>query len=124
MTTAEVLIRAKEELVTRGWCQGGYENRQTGEVCVAGAINLATTGAVENTHLGVFGFWRAFMRGTGYPTSGVPGWNDCPGRTPEQVLATFDAAIAIALQQERGSAETTDLHTTTSDVRGTAVVGR
>jgi hypothetical protein len=122
MLTSEILIRAKHELVTRGWHQGFYKSARTGRVCALGAINLAATEGrlweicryePEYDDPAVVAAWGLFDEvATGQPAMNgdhVPDWNDAPERTQQEVLDAFDAAIAIALAQERGSDETTDV---------------
>jgi len=91
MTTFEILQRAKQELLTRGWCQGVMQNER-GEVCAMGAVFLTDPDQDRCYEaLNVFG---------NIVHTPVPFWNDAPGRTPEQVLALFDAAIARAQRDE------------------------
>lgn len=101
MTTRATLIAARDTLLTRGWCQGHYTNRATGEVCLAGALLTAS----ESIEAALDGWaaleavlpsaWRAY-------TSLVPltYWNDAPDRTPEEVLNLLDQAIMHAAQAE------------------------
>lgn len=84
MLTSEILQRAKQELLTSGWCQGQMENHSTGEVCMMGAIlNSVCYGGLEHLN----GGYRALDL-------------LAASLTPEEVLAAFDAAIARAQQRE------------------------
>jgi hypothetical protein len=110
VTTSEILRQAKAELLVRGWCQAVYANR-AGEVCAHGALGLAvgcfsvrSTGGVSvNIHSTTFPF-AADRVLAGVVGRCVTEWNDDPRRTPEDVLAAFDAAIAIAEMQEQQEA--------------------
>lgn len=118
MTTSDYLKAARQELLTRGWCQGDTENPVTGEVCVMGAMAKAWLSARP----GPFVFRddsacrpaAKILRDLVPPIPSkalnmqklnpVAWWNDEPGRTPEEVLALFDAAIALAEQREQAEA--------------------
>lgn len=123
MLISEVLIRAKDELLTRGWCQGTYRN-DAAAVCALGAIIAASCDA-PSVDFGtgfVIRAEAALHRAIGLsPLRGVMQWNDEPTRTPEQVLDAFDAAIAIVQQHERAEGETTVGQTTTVLPRGSNV---
>jgi hypothetical protein len=97
MTTVALLRAAKQELLTRGWIQGLSQNAHG--VCLQGAV-LAVGGRVFSTAL-----LQAYQtlagclpEAEGY--NPVVYWNDTPGRTPEEVLALLDQAIARAAQDE------------------------
>lgn len=103
MTTIEVLRKAREVLVTRGWHQGGYASDRTQldtcSVCAVGAIYVAVCGKPFGT-LGrglVHAAAGLLADAVGYRGSLFgEAWNDVHGRTFEEVLAAFDAAIAAA----------------------------
>ena len=100
MTAHEILVAAKQELLTRGWTQGAFENPETGEVCALGALNRAVGGqplmmllTVESERVHTRA-WQLLEAATG--CAEVHRWNDDPARTPEDVLQAFDRAIALA----------------------------
>ena len=86
----DALVRARG-LVERGWCQGRYEADGQGETrayCAVGAW-LATGEQDVSLTLLV----RA-LRDAGH--GHLIEWNDAPERTQADVLALYDAAIALA----------------------------
>ena len=96
MTAHEILIAAKQELLTRGWCQGEYVNCATGEVCVLGAFQSAASAGPERIMAQTL-----FSQAIGVDAYDfIPGWNDDPARTPVDVLQAFDRAIALAETRE------------------------
>ena len=104
MTAHEILIAAKQELLTRGWHQGGLLDPVTGAVCALGAMSCAV-GALSLAGLRALeGFDRAtfcLQNALGVePVWGIGAWNDEPARTPEEVLQAFDRAIALAETRE------------------------
>lgn len=94
MTTVEILRQAKAELLRCGWCQHTARSA-AGERCA-----VAACGEWFQTVRDVFMRANKIQR----DDQSVAGWNDEPGRTPEEVLAAFDAAIALA-EQEATDAE-------------------
>jgi hypothetical protein len=132
MRTSEILQAAKARLTPKTWLQSdvpGAEIRVVGKVCANQAI-VAAIGLQEDSD---DPRWRKVFEpvaqllaqvATGHRDSScVPPWNDAPERTLPDVLAAFDAAIAIAQQQECGSAETTGVTDQPVDVRATTDVG-
>lgn len=115
MLTSDVLKQAKQELLTRGWCQGMYYSRRTGAVCALGATNLAATHGChfdmpcDFASAELDAAWGLLDRvTTGQPASHgryIPDWNDNLERTKQDVLDAFDAAIAIALAEELAEPE-------------------
>lgn len=107
----EDLRRTKEILETHGWCQGAFANPD-GQVCLDGAVYLATDAAVMNPSKWGINFldeatldryiavWKAlegdgeFHEGTGWA------WNDAQGRTAEDVKQLLIRAIARAEGEE------------------------
>lgn len=107
MTTAEVLRAAADRIEKYGWCQGGT-GEQGERRCAMRAISHAIDAAFNVTiatdrrspaahvakrafegarvalmkHLNLTGGWA------------VPGWNDAPGRTAEEVIAALRGAAA------------------------------
>jgi hypothetical protein len=95
MSTADVLRKAKQVLIERGWTQGRYENKN-GCVCAVGAINVVVHGAAANFNGSVPGF---YARGALREANGdrpVTDLNDHVWQTEDDVLAAFDRAIALA----------------------------
>lgn len=89
-----LLITARDELRERGWMQGDYGTTD-GPKCTLGALNWAATGAPgmtgyrpalsDSTHA------LALVLGNGY----IHQWNDWHARTADEVVATFEAGIAL-----------------------------
>lgn len=108
MTLASLLRRARS-YVARGWCQGA--NAKDGNSTSvphdsANAVSWCVIGAERRASLDLLGTDRRFVD-TGSCDAcallaAVAGcedtaeWNDAPGRTQEEVLEAYDAAIAIA----------------------------
>lgn len=97
---ADVLRRARALVDTpRKWVGGG-RRYQTFENCAATAIGNASGDNGINEKLcamarGVFADAIGALNSIG----GIWDWNDAPERTHADVLAAFDAAIALAEQQ-------------------------
>lgn len=102
MTMSETLMAAKRELETRGWWHGekGLVSRHT--LCVVQAIR-----AVESADgfLDVSHFFLQVATGQCGLIEHLFKWNDARERTLQDVLDAFDAAIAIARQQEQSVRE-------------------
>lgn len=103
MTTVETLRAAKAELLLHGWTRGTFENSRTGELCALGAINRALKGVAWSTAFAWHPTTRCLQHAIG-DGNHIAQWNDAQSRTPEDVLAAFDAAIEFALLHESGSA--------------------
>jgi hypothetical protein len=93
MTTHEALVEARNLIERDGWCQWAAADGR-GAHCMGGALGRVTQGdpncTFTETELAAF---RALGEATGTKDYGIPGWNDKPGRTKEEVLAAFDRAI-------------------------------
>lgn len=101
MTTSDELQQAKAVLIARGWYQGDYVNDVTGEVCIVGALNIVENGDPRCYYDDSDGERDDAMDILNVLAcldccGDVGEWNDWSGRTPEQVLAFLDRAIAIA----------------------------
>lgn len=104
--TAQHLLRAKQYLLDHGWCSYGAEG-DNGTVCVAMAMWRAGKGgrSAKGVDAGRCAETaNIFVRAIGHPKVEMPGiliggWNDTPGRTLDEVLATFDRAIALAMAE-------------------------
>lgn len=102
MNASKQLQLAKAVLIERGWCQGDYVNPVTGEVCIVGAFNIVQDGDPrcidedDSEPVPSDGFYWLEKLAIRHWSFDVGHWNDARGRTPEQVLAFYDAAIALA----------------------------
>ena len=93
MLTSEILVAARALLTPETWGKGN-----DGE-CIMGALGLV---AQEEIWSGAYPVLSVCALGhTGGP---LFKWNDAPERTLADVHALFDAAIAIAHQQEQAVA--------------------
>jgi hypothetical protein len=78
--TTQALIAGRRRIEV-GWCQGAMRTREG--VCAVGAVSFHVDALrVLQTALG---------------RDGIPGWNDIPTRTKDDVLALYDRAIALSL---------------------------
>lgn len=106
MKTSEILMKAKAALLARGWCQGSLE--RNGRVCAVGAITAGLYGHPQTlwSDPPLVAALDLFQRtACGKPMSRfdeyrIGPWNDAPERTLQDVYDAFDAAIAIAEQEE------------------------
>jgi hypothetical protein len=102
-STVEILERARDR-VAKGWCQGRFGDHE--RCCALGALRIGA-GAVSPED------WpddfegeskaRRLVRKVVFGTpgeAGLPHWNDTEGRTQQEVIAAFDAAIALAKKEE------------------------
>lgn len=96
------LLKAREVLRERGWCQGDYELSPGGRCCSAGAIHVAVRGDAENC-LGCDDEHYeplAAIIADGKDAMAwriIVDWNDRRRRTLAQVEAAFDAAVGLTL---------------------------
>ena len=99
MTTKEILQKARELLVTDGWCQHAY--RRNDRHCTLDAIRTAINS--ENPSNGehcqefdaaVRPLLNALNYGLYADSGTLANWNDKENQTQEVVIATFDKAIA------------------------------
>lgn len=107
-TVQTILIGAAQIIRTRGWCRGTLLDEH-GAVCLLGAIFEAGTGKSAATFYGddqcdalthevsqvVERLINMRFRETGEPRLTIPGWNDQPMRTTEDVLKILDDAVVI-----------------------------
>jgi hypothetical protein len=110
-TTAAVLARARG-LVSQGWTQGvlardrdgfqcSYRIGRAERFCAIGAIaasawQFADCDPAEEERLELLAEQRLLQALPRPRMGGLATWNDATGRTKEEVLAAFDAAIAEA----------------------------
>jgi hypothetical protein len=83
---AAVLRAAATRLETKGWCQGD-SGEEEGPNCLAGALNLVA-GRADRQQSARRAF-NAFVRSGDVHV--VWPWNDAPGRTADEVIATLRA---------------------------------
>ena len=100
MTDKEILIRAKELLVKRGWCQGEYEDSQ-GRICLSKSVNLVESKLKDRRSVRIL-IKDLIVKPNG-PFISIPTWNDVPERTKEEVFSLLDRAIEKAQEDEISS---------------------
>lgn len=110
MTTVELLASARE-LVRLGWTRGASARDVSGKqvnlrsksackFCMSGALDRASADSIMhggNEEARLARHHLASATGS----EGIARFNDAPGRTLEQVLRTFDAAIRRAERAEQ-----------------------
>jgi hypothetical protein len=104
-----LLKGAREALVNKGWCQRATARDCNGDVvyplahtatafCAIGAIHHAGGRGFDqyskNAILSRRFLWKAIAERA--PGKVIEDYNDEPGRTKEEVIAVFDAAIQLA----------------------------
>jgi hypothetical protein len=94
VTPGDVLRKARQLIVERGWCQGQPEDVD-GRLCAIGAINLA---AGMRPREGSPAAWDArwFLQCVIGTENGVTPWNDHPHRRAGDVLKAIETAAALA----------------------------
>jgi len=104
-----VLIGAAQVLQDRGWCRGSLLD-ENGAVCLLSAIYVACTGKHpaalygENEHEPLtVAAWNvvedlinARYGQVGESRLTIPGWNDQPARTVDDVFQILDDAVGLA----------------------------
>ena len=100
-TPAEILREAKRLIEEKGWCQGADAIDRRGRPVLArsgDAASFCIAGALFAASFAEHGEEQAIklFRHCIPETLSLAQWNDEPLRTPEQVLAAFDRAIALA----------------------------
>jgi hypothetical protein len=86
-----LMLQAARSKIEQGWCQGAM--RQRGKVCMFGALSHEDDGSLSRAAAEVL---LAAIHSRGYSHGQVTAFNDAAGRTKEQVLEVYDAAIARA----------------------------
>lgn len=102
MKPSEVLERAHDVIVERGWCQNRFEDAE-GRVCALGAVGVAVDSPFPwlpfagqfDTYAGAESF---LFREAGGPASR---YNDHPGASKEDVLLLFKRAAERARLEGR-----------------------
>lgn len=87
----EVLRKAREVLVTDGWCQNELIS-SAGAHCAIGALHQAVE--YKATVVPCILALRNVMSDPEKYHNGLTKYNDTPGRTKEEILALYDRAIA------------------------------
>lgn len=109
MRPSEGLARTEEILLEKGWTQGTPRNLE-GNVCLAGALCLATgwTFGQSNSvdtgfNSGLYYALRQYVaRQLALPDSDlIVSWNDLPARTFQEVLDTVHEAQLLAKADEQ-----------------------
>lgn len=94
-------LRAGRARVERGWCQGVLYHE--GAVCALGGISRATDPALMKYDTASFQaadlLTRALDGSAGDGVWTVSVWNDAPERTQSDVLALYDRAIELAVEE-------------------------
>ncbi|SRR6266542_2311878 len=98
MTTTEALQEAKALLMEKGWVQG-REVDERGRHCTYGAIREVIGRVLHEDINAAVGYIAraASSRNIGCcPACAIAPWNDTPGRTFNEVMKAFDAAIILS----------------------------
>ena len=100
MKTSEVLIKAKALLENVGWCQN-VTAKFFGNDYATTPIAYCAHGAIIYTEQSIAGHLEALeiLRSL-TPERHTTRFNDAPGRTKEEILALYDAAIKVAEEWE------------------------
>lgn len=100
MSTVDVLKQAKALISAKGWGQG-YEETVINKSChcVATAIAAASVSREKSIELSHQTFAKANGLNNTLGKGGIIDWNDEPQRTPDEIRAAFDKAIALAEQE-------------------------
>lgn len=102
MTKSDRLIAAKRELETRGWWHGEDGHLSNDRLCAAQAIRAT---CAPDEFLLIAHFYQTVATGQARGLlDHLFNWNDARDRTLQDVLDAFDAAIAIAQEQEQEQA--------------------
>ena len=95
MTPHEILRQAKAMILRCGWVQVTFAD--AGGLCPIGAIHRVPQSALRDQDTAKQ-LYAVAVGIDGECPWNVIGWNDAPGRTPEEVLEAFDRAIALAAE--------------------------
>lgn len=87
MNAADVLDKAADVIVERGWCQREYEG-EDGRVCVVGAMGQVSHGKPWNDA------YTALSTYLGTRHTALSYWNDVPGRTAGEVITALRSCAA------------------------------
>jgi hypothetical protein len=94
MTPREVLLAAAELLERDGWCQGQLWDER-GRRCASGAILFSSLGVPPTPNPDLVDSARVMLFGhCPKDVLSIPHWNDSPGQTAENVIATLRRAAS------------------------------
>lgn len=93
MKASEVLSKARDVLAELGWHQGDFRDRESGAVCLIGALNLVAPGWFNDAVTPL----RDAM-GVTYDIQ-ISVWNDDPSRTYEDVVLALKRAEELAVER-------------------------
>ncbi len=100
--TQRLLIRARNR-IENGWCQNHLTLKGKTEFCMIGALgvtNMGARSAVQNSAMAWLS--QAIVPNPIYPVAvreTIIHYNNFSLRTKEEVLATFDKAISLAMEK-------------------------
>lgn len=101
---SQILKAAKARLTPETWGQGdggqSCLSMPDGRLCTAMAIAWRQDSTHEERHVAIELLAKTITGASEYNSDLIPCWNDAPERTLADVHAAYDAAIAIAEQQE------------------------
>lgn len=97
-TQAAYLIRAKNYLLERGWCSCGPRSGPGGRVCMMMALSEDNSLPQEEAYFHAAATLAHVLRLRDSDPNTVGKWNDQSGRTLDEVLGAFDAAIALEMR--------------------------
>jgi hypothetical protein len=114
MNSRELLLRARQLLIERGWCQGALFETEQGPYCAMGAIRYAAKEAGIPEFRNVGSRTNATIietKGTPIASAvatlrdeveadGIAGWNDENFRTKDEVLDAFCKAAGSLKEGE------------------------
>jgi hypothetical protein len=107
MTTQQVLINAKELLVTKGWITNNYKSSKGYDL--TGALSYGTPGQGPEARKPFYAALEVLIPLTGDTEVGhyfkLEKWNDKKGRKLEEVLKLLDQAIIISIQSETNTGD-------------------
>ena len=100
---ADILKAARARITPETWGQGADVTFDD-KFCAGLALNACVTYSLATVNQ-AYDLLSCVATGSAAgDRRALPRWNDAPGRTCAQVLDAFDAAIAIAEQQEAAAA--------------------
>ena len=94
MFNSEIYLRAAQYIEERGLAKGTFE-KASGELCIAGACNLAASGGRDSYPPVCGDYWLQLQQWAG--TAFLSEWNDRPERTPEEVI---DLLVIASIELE------------------------
>jgi hypothetical protein len=97
---SEILKAAKARLTPETCGQGSQVLPLVGRLCPALAITVCWASSQHRPVRAAYQLFAQTATGTDGSEYQIPIWNDTPGRTLQEVHDAFDAAIAIAEQQD------------------------